>query len=260
MKRLSALVFTILITLSGCDTSHEVPYTFADGVDKNSEAIKSAIKAFEAACPAVVKGVNNIDELVISPGQSVFHTPDYGWNRGVNIKFHIVANPVGDDGFRGVANHNCWADIGGGFKPGVDVYKPTCAALCSGSQMDRYFLPDATLSIIETVEEAKLSENIRINDGEQRKKEILKSALSGNYQAQRNAAYGYATGDGGSIYDPIKACGWYMIVIVSKHKQVDSTDVNNYKLFCERNLTKTDYDKAVDFAEALRTEMGVAKK
>ncbi|KNC89916.1 hypothetical protein [Trabulsiella odontotermitis] len=71
--------------------------------------------------------------------------------------------------------------------------------------------------------------------------DFIKSAIKDGYQAQRNLAFGYQTGDaktGG--YDFIsknetKSCAWRKILLIANPDKVDSSDPMNERFSC-RNL------------------------
>ena len=59
-------------------------------------------------------------------------------------------------------------------------------------------------------------------------------AMHGDYQAQRNLAYGYSSWPyPGQDKNPISACAWRMAILKSGSERVDSTDVSNQKVDCE---------------------------
>jgi hypothetical protein len=63
--------------------------------------------------------------------------------------------------------------------------------------------------------------------------EAMLGALAGNYQAQRNLAYGYVSWPyPGQKKDPIRGCAWYLVVKHSKHKQYNAGDEGNLKVYC----------------------------
>lgn len=70
-------------------------------------------------------------------------------------------------------------------------------------------------------------------------KEIQAKAMQGDYQAQRNLAYGYATGGWGQKKDVSMACSWYLLVLRSDSPKLDIGDVGNVAVYCD----KLDFDK-----------------
>ncbi|WP_152554646.1 hypothetical protein [Bordetella bronchiseptica] len=63
--------------------------------------------------------------------------------------------------------------------------------------------------------------------------EIEAAALAGDYQAQRNLAFGYTDLPyAGQKKDPVQACAWRMVIMVSG--MADSGDAANFQLYCGR--------------------------
>lgn len=68
---------------------------------------------------------------------------------------------------------------------------------------------------------------------------VQAEAMRGDYQAQRNLAYGYSsTPYSGQDKNQLLACAWRIVIIHSGNKRVDETDVSNHDLYCGR-LSKT---------------------
>lgn len=63
-------------------------------------------------------------------------------------------------------------------------------------------------------------------------KESNGKALAGDYQAQRNLAYGYATGGWGQKKDQHLACAWYLLVLRSDSQKLNVGDVGNVVTYC----------------------------
>lgn len=63
--------------------------------------------------------------------------------------------------------------------------------------------------------------------------ELKSKALSGDYQAQRNLAYGFATGDQGIKIDHAAACAWYLLILRSDSSRLDVSDVGNVATHCD---------------------------
>lgn len=63
--------------------------------------------------------------------------------------------------------------------------------------------------------------------------DIEKKALRGDYQAQRNLAYGYADWPyPGQSEDPVLACAWYLVVKYSGSPKVGPGDLGNVSVYC----------------------------
>ena len=61
------------------------------------------------------------------------------------------------------------------------------------------------------------------------------AAYKGDYQAQRNLAYGYvAFPYEGQIMNQILGCAWYLVVLHSGSPQVHEGDVGNVRVYCGR--------------------------
>ncbi|MCW5624557.1 MAG: hypothetical protein KIT73_07585 [Burkholderiales bacterium] len=58
--------------------------------------------------------------------------------------------------------------------------------------------------------------------------------LQGDYQAQRNLAYGHATGDQRIKVDRQAACSWYLLVLRSDSPRLHTGDVGNVQVYCAR--------------------------
>ena len=64
-------------------------------------------------------------------------------------------------------------------------------------------------------------------------KEVEANAMHGDYQAQRNLAYGYAAWPfAGQQKDPVKACSWYLLVLRSDSPKLHIGDVGNVTTYC----------------------------
>lgn len=79
--------------------------------------------------------------------------------------------------------------------------------------------------------------------------EVKSAALHGDYQAQRNLAFGYTD----MPYkeqrkNPILGCAWRIVILTSD--LADDTDQMNYQLYCGR-ISKAEYDIAKTKAESL---------
>ncbi|MFM8444140.1 MAG: hypothetical protein ACKN9W_12485 [Methylococcus sp.] len=66
---------------------------------------------------------------------------------------------------------------------------------------------------------------------------LEKKALSGDYQAQRNVAYWLSGGNNGvPPINEVLACAWRIVILKSGSPSVDSSDVSNKKLYCDKKL------------------------
>ncbi|MDN3578691.1 hypothetical protein QWZ03_18145 [Chitinimonas viridis] len=70
--------------------------------------------------------------------------------------------------------------------------------------------------------------------------ELLGKAMKGDYQAQRNLAYSYATGWGNAgspdyiQKTPEKACTWYRVIAMSRSPKVNGGDYSNEYVYCSK--------------------------
>ncbi|MDO9450967.1 MAG: hypothetical protein Q7J21_10810 [Rugosibacter sp.] len=79
--------------------------------------------------------------------------------------------------------------------------------------------------------------------------EVRDQAMQGNYQAQRNLAYGYSSLPySGQDKNPLLACAWRIVIIKSGSDKVDKTDISNHSVDCG-SLDKT--ARAVSEAQAI---------
>lgn len=58
------------------------------------------------------------------------------------------------------------------------------------------------------------------------------AARAGDYQAQRNTAFGYFRGDSGFPLDEVKACMWTAVIVLSGNPRANVTDANNLDIRC----------------------------
>jgi len=96
--------------------------------------------------------------------------------------------------------------------------------------------------------------------GQEALAKLTKEAEKGDYQAQRNLAYGYSTGQFNSPYEPITGCAWYAVIAASGHKQFDSGDAGNYKVYCETKLNPVELNQALQKAATIMRKMGIQDK
>ncbi|MFY3864300.1 hypothetical protein ACOTJQ_30830 [Achromobacter xylosoxidans] len=60
--------------------------------------------------------------------------------------------------------------------------------------------------------------------------DLKQKALAGDYQAQRNLAFGYSDKFSGQNKNPVLACAWRMVILTTE--QADETDMSNYNTYC----------------------------
>lgn len=76
------------------------------------------------------------------------------------------------------------------------------------------------------------------------------AARAGDYQAQRNLAYGLFTGSGGFPQDGVRACMWSSVIVLSGNPRADMSDASNLDFRCSR-LSPTERALATRQAEEL---------
>lgn len=94
---------------------------------------------------------------------------------------------------------------------------------CSKDEQQSVSAPSATVCIAdETHDQPRAYEEVR------------DLAMKGNYQAQRNLAYGYVGGYPfkGQDANPILGCAWYKYIVLSGSEKVDQTDIGNEQVYC----------------------------
>lgn len=66
-------------------------------------------------------------------------------------------------------------------------------------------------------------------------KAVRDLAMRGNYQAQRNIAFGYTSNPyPGQDINPMLGCAWRIVIIYSGNEKVDETDIGNHRVYCDR--------------------------
>ncbi len=81
---------------------------------------------------------------------------------------------------------------------------------------------------------------------------LEKRALAGDYQAQRNVAYWLTGGNNGTPpINPILGCAWRLVILKSGSPSVDSSDVSNKQLYCDKRLDADSRKAAEAQAEKL---------
>lgn len=63
---------------------------------------------------------------------------------------------------------------------------------------------------------------------------LEKLAMQGDYQAQRNLAYGYASDwpAKNQASNPILGCAWYEVILNSGNPKVNPSDISNVEVYC----------------------------
>lgn len=85
---------------------------------------------------------------------------------------------------------------------------------------------------------------------------IKRAAMSGDYQAQRNLAFGYVSYPyKGQDMNPILGCAWYKTIIMTGSVKVNVTDTNNVEVYCNK-LPQTQKEAAKYQAGELLKKIG----
>ena len=79
-------------------------------------------------------------------------------------------------------------------------------------------------------------------------------ALKGDYQAQRNLAYTYATSSDPHVANPMLGCAWYQLILLSGSQKIHEGDIGNAKVYCDK-LPAEQRAVATQQAERLRREI-----
>ncbi|MDQ2139860.1 hypothetical protein RBI14_17000 [Alcaligenaceae bacterium B3P038] len=75
--------------------------------------------------------------------------------------------------------------------------------------------------------------------------------MKGDYQAQRNRAYGYVDfAYEGQDKNPMLGCAWYIVILYSGDQRVNQRDVGNVKVYCGK-LDKLEQNAAIGQARRL---------
>ena len=89
---------------------------------------------------------------------------------------------------------------------------------------------------------------------------VLDAAKRGDYQAQRNLAYGYAARPyPGQEKNRVLGCAWYLVVLNSEHPQANAGDESNVQTYCgslEKDLLETSKTRASQFLGEIKAAKG----
>jgi len=81
----------------------------------------------------------------------------------------------------------------------------------------------------------------------------FKRALGGDYQAQRNTAYMFATARVGMVKRPVQACAWRMVIMAERPAN-GMPDAGNYQTDCG-TLSPRDRQAARQVAQAIHRQV-----
>jgi len=65
-----------------------------------------------------------------------------------------------------------------------------------------------------------------------RLKEYEPAARKGDYQAQRNLAFTYATSRDAGVANPTLGCAWYKLILLSGSTKINDGDISNVRVYC----------------------------
>lgn len=90
--------------------------------------------------------------------------------------------------------------------------------------------------------------------------DVIDQAKAGDYQAQRNLAYGFAASPyPGQQKNRVLGCAWYLVVLNSGHPQADESDTSNAQTYCGP-LDADLLDTAKYYATKFLAEITAAQK
>ena len=84
-------------------------------------------------------------------------------------------------------------------------------------------------------------------------------ALKGDYQAQRNLAYTYATSRDQFVSNPMLGCAWYQLIILSGSEKIGPGDISNVHVYCGK-LPSDEQTVAEQQAKRLYEEIYLGRK
>lgn len=87
-----------------------------------------------------------------------------------------------------------------------------------------------------------------------RVKEYEPAARKGDYQAQRNLAFTYATSREAGVTNPTLGCAWYKLILLSGSTKINDGDIGNVRVYCGQ-LTREQQGVAEQQAQRLYREI-----
>lgn len=109
-------------------------------------------------------------------------------------------------------------------------------------------IDDALQKLENTSEPTTAQMNQFIVDEYQKSQfELEKLARNGDYQAQRNLAFGHATDPEVAGADPAQGCAWYLLLYNSESPQVvDDLDRENIDSYCSAKVLSKEQQRAAE--------------
>jgi hypothetical protein len=83
---------------------------------------------------------------------------------------------------------------------------------------------------------------------------LYRQAMGKDYQAQRNLAFGYETGDQKVPVDPLKGCMWRKVILMSGSQRVNQIDIVSHRISCGK-LAQDEEAVALRQAEVLANKL-----
>lgn len=109
----------------------------------------------------------------------------------------------------------------------------------------------ATLDGISEPTKAQMNQFI-ISEYQKSQFELEKLARKGDYQAQRNLAFGHATDPEIAGADPAQGCAWYLLLYNSESPEiVDDLDLTNIKIYCSDKVLNANQQRAAEIRSEL---------
>lgn len=114
-------------------------------------------------------------------------------------------------------------------------------------------IDDALQKLEDTSEPTTAQMNQFIVDEYQKSRfELEKLARQGDYQAQRNLAFGHATDPQIAGANPAEGCAWYLVLYNSDSPQmVDDLDRANIDTYCSAQVLSKDQQRAAEIKATL---------
>ncbi|WP_413190187.1 hypothetical protein [Psychrobacter sp. AT9] len=86
-----------------------------------------------------------------------------------------------------------------------------------------------------------------VNEYKKSSSKLTELAMSGDYQAQRNLAFGHATDPKIAGAKPSEGCAWYLVLYNSGSREVaDDLDGANIDTYCSAKVLSNDQQKAAE--------------
>lgn len=197
----------------------------------DEKAVNAAL-VFLNACPAFKEIKDDLAEFEMSGPENVdLSDKIHGWTQRYQFKFNVSNKPKSNAVVQARAFGNtCFYKLGGGREPGFVAGKSGCAKLCGARQDEFASVPG--LSFLDDVSSKDYADRLTALKKEYADylEKYEKPAEMGDYQAQRNLAFTYAT-DGFTRADKILGCTW-RLAIIETNKKADDTDKMNASVDC----------------------------